>query len=105
MNYVESIQFKGEKIDTGSTCTYLGLTTLGQTPILNWTVTCQTYDAEGDSIFYRFNGSHPLAESYGPGKTSIFSGNGKYKGISGSATMSCKRTVKNITDPMRWGHT
>jgi hypothetical protein len=64
-------------------------------------VTCQTYDAEGDSIFYRSNGSNPLAESSGPG--SIFSGTGKYKGISGSGTMSWKRTVENVTDPMRWG--
>ena len=98
MNCVESVQFKGEKIDTGSTFTYSGLTTLGQTPTLNWTVTCQTYDAEGDSIFYRSNGSNPLAESSGPGKTSIFSGTGKYKGISGSGTMSWKRTVENVTD-------
>ena len=34
MNCVERIQIKGEKIDTGSTCTYSGKTTLGQTPII-----------------------------------------------------------------------
>jgi len=105
MNCVERIQIKGEKIDTGSTCTYSGQTTLGQTPIINWTVTCHTYDEKGDSIFWRSNGSNPLADGSGPGKSSILSGTGKYKGISGSGTMTWKQSVTNVTDPMRWGHT
>ena len=105
MNCVDRVQIKGEKIDTGSTCTYSGQTTLGQPPILSWTVTCQTYDAKGDSIFWRSSGSNPLAAGQGPGKTSIISGTGKYKGISGSGTMTWKQSVNNVTDPMRWGHT
>ena len=105
MNCVESIQFKGEKLNTGSTFAYSGLTTLGQTPILNWTVTCHSYDKKGDSIFWRSNGSNPLGDSSGPGKTSILSGTGKYKGISGSGTMTWKQSVNNVTDPMRWGNT
>ena len=105
MNCVDRVQIKGEKIDTGPTCTYSGQTNLGQTPILSWNVTCQTYDEKGDSIFWRSNGSNPLAARSGPGKTSILSGTGKYKGISGSGTMTWKQSVNNVTDPMRWGHT
>jgi|TARA_B100002003_G_scaffold107853_1_gene100124 hypothetical protein len=105
MNCIDRVQIKGEKIDAGSTCTYSGQTTLGQPPILSWTVTCQLYDAKGDSIFWRSSGSNPLAAGEGPGKTSIISGTGKYKGISGSGTMTWKQSVANVTDPMRWGHT
>jgi len=105
MNCVDRVQIKGEKIDAGSTCTYSGQTTLGQPPILSWTVTCHTYDEKGDSIFWRSHGSNPLAARGGPGKTSILSGTGKYKGISGSGTMTWKQSVNNVTDPMRWGHT
>ena len=61
--------------------------------------------AKGDSIFWRSSGSNPLAAGEGPGKTSIISGTGKYKGISGSGTMTWKQSVANVTDPMRWGHT
>ena len=105
MNCVDRVQIKGEKIDTGSTCTYSGQTTLGQSPILSWAVTYQTYDEKGDSIFWRSNGSNPLAARGGTGKTAILSGTGKYTGISGSRTMTWKQPVNNVTDPMRWGHT
>ena len=105
MNCIERIQIKGEEIDTGATCTYSGQTTLGKIPILNWSVTCHSYDKKGDSIFWRSNGSNPISDGSGPGKTSILSGTGKYKGISGSGTMTWKQSVTNVTDPMRWGHT
>ena len=59
-------------------------------------MTSQTYDADTDYIFYRSNGSNLFVESSVPRKTSIFSGTGKYKGISGSGTMSWKRTVENV---------
>ena len=39
-----------------------------------------------------------------PGKATILTGTGKYKGISGSGTMTWKQSVPNVTDPMRWGH-
>ena len=71
MNCVDRVQIKGEKIDTGSTCTYSGQTTLGQPPILSWNVTFQTFYEKGDSIFWRSNGSNPFAARGGPGKTSI----------------------------------
>ncbi|MCH2477949.1 MAG: hypothetical protein MK218_08405, partial [Gammaproteobacteria bacterium] len=46
-----------------------------------------------------------LAARGGPEKTSILSGTGKYKGISGSGTMTWKQSVNKVTDPpMRWGH-
>ena len=51
MNCSDQIQIKGERSDMGSTCTYSGHTELGQPPILNWVVTCHSYDAKGDSIF------------------------------------------------------
>ncbi|SVE22920.1 uncharacterized protein METZ01_LOCUS475774, partial [marine metagenome] len=74
MNCIDRITINGEKSGTGSTCTYSGVTTLGQPPILSWSVTCQNYDAKGDSIFWRSSGSNPLADTSGPGKISILSG-------------------------------
>ena len=53
MNCSDQIQIKGDRTDMGSTCTYSGHTELGQPPMLNWVVTCHSYDAKGDSIFWR----------------------------------------------------
>ena len=105
MNCVDRMLIMGEKSGAGSTCTYSVETNLGQPPILAWSVTCQNYDAKGDSIFWRSRGSNPIADTSGPGKITILSGTGKYKGISGSGTMTWKQSVNNVTDPMRWGHT
>ena len=60
MNCSDQIQIKGDRTDMGSTCTYSGHTELGQPPILNWVVTCHSYDAKGDSIFWRASGNNPV---------------------------------------------
>ena len=104
MNCSDQIQIKGDRTDMGSTCTYSGHTELGQPPMLNWVVTCHSYDAKEDSIFWRASGNNPVAAGSSPGKATILTGTGKYKGISGSGTMTWKQSVPNMTDPMRWGH-
>ena len=55
-------------MDFGSTCTYFGVVIPGQKPMNEFTNSCQAYDADGDSNFWRFIGRDPLGTKSGSGQ-------------------------------------
>ena len=105
MNCVEYAEMAGKQMDLNSSCTYAGVVIPGQKPMNEFTNTCHAFDADGDSIFWRFTGKDPLGAPSGTGQIVMIAGTGKFKGISGKANGNWQQSVNNVVDPMRWAAT
>ena len=68
MNCVEYAEMAGKQMDLNSSCTYAGVVIPGQKPMNEFTNTCHAFDADGDSIFWRFTGKDPLGAPSGTGQ-------------------------------------
>ena len=106
LNCIERGLIMGERVTTASSCVFSGIMN-PSTQKMSFTGSCRNYHDKDNALFFRVTDDFkPGVDVKGTAKAMIMGGTGKFKGASGSGTMSWNDGPCDPNDPTvcsNWG--